>query len=183
MLPCHIIRDLLPSYVEGLTSAETARAVEDHLDGCPDCRAVRNAMAAQMELDPAPQPRRDFLGEFKRHQHTSAILLVVLTFVFTYVFVMVLNWLVPLHALLSVSLLVLIPLVCGALISWGFRQRRKTMLGLFLLFLLLDAAAVLLEQGLRVLILSDAILGCTGMAIGLGIGCVLGFLERRRKGL
>lgn len=181
MLPCHIIRDLLPSYVEGLTSAETARAVEDHLDGCPDCRAVRNAMAAQMELDRVPQPHRDFLGEFKRHQHTSAILLVMLTFVFTYVFVMALNRLASIHALLSVSLLMLIPLVCGALIAWGFRQRRRTMLGLLLFFSLLDAALVLLEQGLRILLLSDAILGCTGMAIGLGIGCVLGRLWRTRR--
>lgn len=53
-LPCAVVEDLLPSYVEGLTSAETNQAVEDHLASCPACAAKRAAMgggddAAQTE--------------------------------------------------------------------------------------------------------------------------------------
>ena len=48
-LTCGVVRDLLPSYVEGLTSEETNRAVEAHLASCPDCAARRDAMAAPEE--------------------------------------------------------------------------------------------------------------------------------------
>ena len=48
-LTCGVVRDLLPSYVEGLTSGETNAAVERHLAGCPDCTARRDAMAAPAE--------------------------------------------------------------------------------------------------------------------------------------
>ena len=43
-LTCAVVRDLLPSYVEGLTSVETNRAVEAHLTACADCTARKNAM-------------------------------------------------------------------------------------------------------------------------------------------
>ena len=36
-LTCGVVRDLLPSYVEGLTSPESNAAVERHLSECPDC--------------------------------------------------------------------------------------------------------------------------------------------------
>lgn len=39
-LPCEIVRDLLPLYLEGLTSEETSRAVRAHLEACPACRAL-----------------------------------------------------------------------------------------------------------------------------------------------
>ena len=38
-LTCGVVRDLLPSYVEGLTSQETNQAVETHLASCPECTA------------------------------------------------------------------------------------------------------------------------------------------------
>ena len=34
-LPCAVVRDLLPIYVEGLTEPETNAAVEAHLKTCP----------------------------------------------------------------------------------------------------------------------------------------------------
>ena len=43
-LTCAVVRDLLPNYVEGLTSEETGQAVERHLRSCPDCAAKQAAM-------------------------------------------------------------------------------------------------------------------------------------------
>ena len=40
-LSCAVVRDLLPSFVEGLTSEETDAAVEAHLSSCPDCARIR----------------------------------------------------------------------------------------------------------------------------------------------
>lgn len=43
-LPCAVVEDLLPAYMEGLTSEETRQAVEAHLAACPACAAKRAAM-------------------------------------------------------------------------------------------------------------------------------------------
>ena len=45
-LSCAIVEDLLPTYVERLTSEETNMAVEAHLASCPACAAKRTAMGA-----------------------------------------------------------------------------------------------------------------------------------------
>lgn len=52
-LPCAVVEDLLPAYMEGLTSAETNAAVEAHLASCPACAAKRAAMGA--EEGPSPE--------------------------------------------------------------------------------------------------------------------------------
>lgn len=52
-LSCAVVRDLLPSYIDKLTSKETNEAVERHLGGCEDCRRVLAAM--QGGDDPAEQ--------------------------------------------------------------------------------------------------------------------------------
>ena len=51
MLPCHIVRDLLPSYLEHLTGPETEADICEHLESCPDCRAARDAMAADLKAE------------------------------------------------------------------------------------------------------------------------------------
>lgn len=37
-LPCGIVKDLLPSYIDNLTSDESSAAVKSHLDICDNCR-------------------------------------------------------------------------------------------------------------------------------------------------
>ena len=46
-LSCAVVRDLLPSYIDKLTSEETNEAVERHLEGCEDCRKVLAAMQGE----------------------------------------------------------------------------------------------------------------------------------------
>ena len=43
-LPCGIVADLLPSYVDGLTGQESNDAVAAHLAHCELCRARYEAM-------------------------------------------------------------------------------------------------------------------------------------------
>ena len=78
MLNCHIVRDLLPSYLEHLTSPETEAELTEHLSACPDCRAAKAAMEADLGVEKAPKPRRDFLRRL-RWQRRLAALLTLLT--------------------------------------------------------------------------------------------------------
>ena len=41
---CNIIRDLLPSYIDGLTNEETNRYVEEHIKECNECKTVLENM-------------------------------------------------------------------------------------------------------------------------------------------
>lgn len=69
-LTCAVVRDLLPSYVEGLTSEETNTAVDAHLAGCADCMARKKAMTVPEE--PAEQAETakevDYLKKVKRRR-------------------------------------------------------------------------------------------------------------------
>ena len=84
-LSCAIVEDLLPAYVEGLTSAETTAAVEAHLASCPACAAKRAAMGA--EEGPSPEETAetarevDYLKKVRRRSRrrvAAAILCTVL---------------------------------------------------------------------------------------------------------
>ena len=43
-LPCKVIIDLLPNYIDGLTSDETNAIVAEHLQSCPECKGAYEAM-------------------------------------------------------------------------------------------------------------------------------------------
>ena len=72
-LPCGIIRDLLPSYVDGLTGPETNRAVEEHVRICRDCRETLERMRAPEEPNPAEQREIDFLKQTKKRQRRTVL--------------------------------------------------------------------------------------------------------------
>ena len=79
-LTCGVVRDLLPSYVEGLTSDETNAAVEAHLAACPDCAARRDAMAAPEESASAEQSREvDYLKTVRRKSGRRVVIAIACT--------------------------------------------------------------------------------------------------------
>ena len=80
-LTCAVVRDLLPSYVEGLTSDETNRAMEAHLSACPDCTARRDAMAAPAEPAEAAEQSRevDYLKTVRRKSGRRVVIAIACT--------------------------------------------------------------------------------------------------------
>ena len=82
-LPCAVVEDLLPAYVEGLTSEETTAAVEAHLASCPACAAKRAAMGA--EEGPSPEETAetarevDYLKAVRRRSRRRITLAVLAT--------------------------------------------------------------------------------------------------------
>lgn len=79
---CAVARDLLPSYLEGLTSEETNQLLEAHLSSCPDCAARRAAMAGETveSARTAEQTREvDYLKQVKRRGGRRVALAVLCT--------------------------------------------------------------------------------------------------------
>ena len=83
-LTCGVVRDLLPSYVEGLTSPESNTAVERHLSECPDCAQLRMALAgAPKQAAPEDAKEVDYLKKVKRRgwrRVAAAVAVTVLLF-------------------------------------------------------------------------------------------------------
>ena len=58
-LSCAVVKDLLPSYVDGLTGEETNEAVETHLRGCEGCKKTYDAMKSASALVADENDRRE----------------------------------------------------------------------------------------------------------------------------
>ena len=69
-LPCELIRDLLPSYVDGLTCETTNDALREHLEGCAACREALAAMRAP-DAAPLPEPDRKELDFLKKNRRRT----------------------------------------------------------------------------------------------------------------
>lgn len=77
-LTCGVVRDLLPSYVEGLLGDESREAVDRHLEGCPECREREEAMASPAEAEGAAK-EVDFLKRVKKGTAKKVVLAVLCT--------------------------------------------------------------------------------------------------------
>lgn len=74
-LSCEIIRDLLPSYAEGLTSAASNDAVRTHLESCPKCRQALADMREPGHEETAVEI--DYLKTVRRRTKKKIILAVL----------------------------------------------------------------------------------------------------------
>ena len=78
-LSCAIVQDLLPSYIDGLTSPETNQSIEEHLAHCRPCSTA----LAQMRGEPVPtatpgangpvEPGLQYMRKVKRRRVFSIV--------------------------------------------------------------------------------------------------------------
>jgi len=68
---CTIIRDLLPLYIDGACSGDSAELVEAHLQGCADCKKLCEEMSSGVDTGLA-DPELDGKKAF-RHLRSSLI--------------------------------------------------------------------------------------------------------------
>ena len=57
-MKCEIIRDLFPSYIDGLTSKESNQAIEELLEGCRECRRYLEEMQREIASEELTQEER-----------------------------------------------------------------------------------------------------------------------------
>lgn len=77
-LSCHIVRDLLPLYQEGLLSEESKCEVEAHLANCEDCREIYCKMRTALEVNEEAEYKKDidYLRKVKQHNYGKILLAV-----------------------------------------------------------------------------------------------------------
>lgn len=76
-LPCELIKDILPLYMEQLTSDVTNSQIEEHLKTCEACRSVLESMREPVEesVDTEEVQEIDFLK--RTRQKTRRVILVI----------------------------------------------------------------------------------------------------------
>lgn len=84
-LKCCIVQDVLPNYIEKLTSYDTNQAVQEHLNTCAGCKNMYDQMVADISTPvSAPKIELKFLKKVKRTRLLAAALCIVLTLVLSY---------------------------------------------------------------------------------------------------
>lgn len=64
---CKIIQDLLPNYIEKLTSKETNEFIDNHLIECKECKKALNIMAKNADTEQKSSNKQiDYLKKYRR---------------------------------------------------------------------------------------------------------------------
>ena len=71
-IPCEVIRDLLPSYTDGLVSETTRQIVEQHLGECEECRKIYESMQEDTVIEDDAR-EIDFLKKTRSHTRKTVI--------------------------------------------------------------------------------------------------------------
>lgn len=76
---CKIIQDMLPNYIDGLSSEETNQEVKKHLGECEDCRKIYETMSISFPKEKESNEKSvDFLKNIREKLHKKNILITVL---------------------------------------------------------------------------------------------------------
>lgn len=82
-LPCEVVKDLFPSYIDELTSEVTNDLVKEHTAECEECRRILESMK-NPEVEPEEEPQKkeiDYLKKTrkKNRKNVFVAILVILT--------------------------------------------------------------------------------------------------------
>ena len=85
---CSICIDLLPSYIDGLTSEESNKFIEDHLSKCKDCKRTYDLMKNDGDYEETNKKSIDYLKKVRKKNKAIGlvsgviILLLILSFIY-----------------------------------------------------------------------------------------------------
>lgn len=78
-LNCNVIRDLLPTYVDDICSAETKVIIEEHIQKCNDCRnLVKMIRETEFVSQEADNKEIDYMKKIRKHFTGKSIVCFVL---------------------------------------------------------------------------------------------------------
>ncbi|MCI8416002.1 MAG: hypothetical protein HFI33_00650 [Lachnospiraceae bacterium] len=84
-LPCAVVRDVAPLYVEDLVAGETRALVEEHLAGCEGCREQYAIYQEEMEEETHVNREQnavevDYMKKIRAYQRENMILGAIVSF-------------------------------------------------------------------------------------------------------
>lgn len=88
-MKCDIIRDLLPSYIDGLVSETSNAAIEEHLKECEECRkyleTMKKEMVSEQYVEKSKEKIREDIKPFTKikEETRKKIIVAVFTVLFT----------------------------------------------------------------------------------------------------
>lgn len=80
-LSCELVQDLLPTYVDGLTSEVTNQAVEEHVSTCTACADVLRQMRRPEQDMERMDATIDYLKKVRRHNRRAILAVILCAFV------------------------------------------------------------------------------------------------------
>ena len=82
-ISCNIIKDLLPSYVDNISSEETKQLVEEHLKECEECKEYLDNMKSEIKVSSVDEKKaiKIFSKEIKKKRLVAIILSIIITLV------------------------------------------------------------------------------------------------------
>lgn len=78
---CKIVKDLLPSYIDGLTSEETQKYIETHLEECNECKETLENMKKDFEKEKKDITNKSIKYAKKINKRIKSLLLIILIFI------------------------------------------------------------------------------------------------------
>lgn len=82
-IPCEVIQDLLPLYMDGVCSGSSTEMVKAHLDSCPQCREFLRKLGAHTSEDILRQEKDGVLSRHGRKVRQKRIRAVCLSVMLT----------------------------------------------------------------------------------------------------
>lgn len=81
---CKIIQDLLPSYIENLTTKETKVYIEEHLEKCQSCKQVLERMKQEFNLNITKKDNREvkYIKKFNKKINILKLIISLILVVF-----------------------------------------------------------------------------------------------------
>lgn len=86
---CNVIKDLLPNYIDSLTSDDTNMLIENHLKECKDCKKYFDEMNSEIEKEKLKDEK--IVKEIKKYKRKIGILKIFISLIFIIILVSVLG--------------------------------------------------------------------------------------------
>ncbi|MDG5790074.1 zf-HC2 domain-containing protein [Evansella sp. AB-P1] len=82
---CHIVEDLLPNYLEGLTSDETNQFIEEHVNTCDKCNELYMEMKTNVSTDEnIPKTELNFFKKVKKARLFASVSSIIIAIIGAY---------------------------------------------------------------------------------------------------
>lgn len=130
-LTCETIRDLLPMYVDELTSEATNKLVKEHVKECKECNEILENMKQPIEVETAPEVK-----EFKKYLKKSRI--------------SIFYWIMGVLAVIAMLTCFIVNLAVDGKLSWFFIVVMGIITGYFPIYTMMNAKKHCFVKGIAV---------------------------------